>query len=112
LSQSQTAAIAAYHLIGGHVGKEEAEDLPGVEVLGNVDCAGLRYACAVRVRAPYRQRADAIAHAQPRTVRAELFDHADELVAVRPDQGREHRRIKRDVAPGGRRRWPPGRFRL
>ena len=77
-------------------GKEEAQDLPRIEVLGNVDRAGLRHADAVRVRAPDRQRADAIAHAQPRAARAELLDDADELVA-----GRERRlRGAREVRAG------------
>jgi hypothetical protein len=64
------------HLIGGHVGKEEAQDLPRIEVLGNLDRAGLRNADAVRVRTPDRQRADAIADAQPRTVGTEPLDDA------------------------------------
>jgi hypothetical protein len=71
------------HLVGGHVGKEEAQDLPWIEVLGNVDCAGLGHADAVRVRAPDRQRADAVTHLQPRAVRPELLDDAYELVAGR-----------------------------
>ena len=77
---------AVEHLVGGHVGKQEAQDLRRIEVLGNLDRAGLRHADAVRVGAPHRQRADAIAHPQPRAVRAELLDDADELVA-----GRERR---------------------
>jgi hypothetical protein len=106
LSQSQTAAIAAYHLIGGHVGKEEAEDLPGVEVLGNVDCAGLRYADAVRVGAPYGQRTDAITHAQPRALRTELFDDTDELVAGRERWLRRAREVRAGAQLGIGERHP------
>jgi len=69
----------------------EAEDLPGIEVLGHVDGAGLRHANALGVGAEDRQRADAVAHAQPRAARTQLLDDADELVA------RRERRLRRAV---------------
>ncbi len=77
------------HLVGGHVGKQETEHLAGIEILGDVDRAGLGHADAVRVRAPDRQRADPVADAQPRAARTERLDDADELVA------RGERRLRR-----------------
>jgi len=90
---------AVKHLVGGHVRKEEAQDLARIEVLGHLDRAGLRHADALRVGAPDRQRADAVAHAQPRAVRAELFDDADELVAGR-ERWLRHAEIRTDAEHG------------
>ena len=70
-------------LVAGHVGEDEAHDLPRVEVLGHLDRVRLRHADTLRVGTPHRQRGDAISLPQPRAARAELLDDADELVAGR-----------------------------
>ena len=56
---------AVKHLVGGHVGEDEAQDLRRVEVVGHLDRVRLRHADALRVGAPHRQRADAVSLAQP-----------------------------------------------
>ena len=70
-----------------------------VEVLGHLDRVRLQNADALGVRAPHRQRADAVSHAQPRAARAELLDDADELVAGRERRLR-HAEIRADAEHG------------
>jgi hypothetical protein len=84
------------HLVGGHVWKQEAQDLPRIEILGNVNCTGLRHTDPLRVGSPNRQRPDAISLPQSRATRPQFLDDADELVA-----GRE-RRLRRasDICAG------------
>jgi hypothetical protein len=90
------------YLVGGHVWEEEAQDLARIEVLGHVDRAGLRHADAFGVRTPDRQRPDAIARAQSRAARAELFDEADEFVAGRERRLRRTREVRAGAAAGNR----------
>ena len=86
-------------LIGSHVREDEAHDLARVEILGHLDRVRLQNTDALRVRAPHRQRADTASDAQPGAARAELLDHADELVARRERRLR-HAQIRADAEHG------------
>ena len=75
---------AVKHLVGGHVGEDQADDLRRVQVLGHIDRILPRHADEFSVCAPLRQRADAVSHMPPRRgVCAELVDDADELISRR-----------------------------
>jgi hypothetical protein len=71
------------HLVGRHVGEDEANDLCRIEILRHLHGARLRHANAFGIRAPHRQRADAVPWVEPGAARTELLDDANELVARR-----------------------------
>jgi hypothetical protein len=82
-------------LIGGHVGEDEAGHLGRIKVAGDLDRIHLRHTHALGVGAPDRQRCHPVARSQPRAARAQLLDHADELVA-----GRERRLGHAEIGAG------------
>ena len=51
---------AVKHLVGRHVGEDEAENLSWVEIFGHIDRVPLRHADALCVGAPLRQCSDAV----------------------------------------------------
>src|SRR5436190_13496138 len=75
--------------------EDEAHDFRWVEIPGHLDRVRLQNTDALRVRAPHRQRADTVSHAQPRTALTELLDDADELIA-----GRERRPRYAEIGTG------------
>jgi hypothetical protein len=86
-------------LVGSHIREDEAQNLRRVDVLGHLDRIRLKHTDALGVRAPDRQSADTVSHAQPRAARAELLDHADKLVARRERRLR-HAEIRTDAEHG------------
>ncbi len=97
---------AMKHLVRGHVRKQQAQDLPRIEILRNVHCTGLRHTHPLRVRAPDRQCANTVADPQPRAARAELFDNADKLVTGRERRFGSARKIRAGAQLGIGERHP------